>query len=186
MQRRALVVMAVVVGFAAPAAAEVPVERWPWPQLSYTVALGKSDTGLLMHMWIGAGVRDSSRKGVHAFALGGVEIDFRDRARYHDDATVAREVSTAGGTEAWLTARVGLGAFKERGLAPLAAMYMIAGQRVGGPDRAPLHRIGLGVSAPGVADPLWRIGIPTMLEAGIDAGGEASGVRGFVRIGFNF
>ncbi|MBT8493026.1 MAG: hypothetical protein KJO07_08200, partial [Deltaproteobacteria bacterium] len=84
--------------------------------------------------------------------------------------------------------RVGIGSFgaKRWQLAPRIATYAFGGARLAGPNHRPLVRTGVGLSIPALF-PLAEIGIPTMVEGGVDYGGgglrEASG---FVRAGWNF
>jgi hypothetical protein len=153
------------------------------PQLSYSIAVGKSEGGLIGHLWAGAGAR--GRHG--GFVLGGVEIDLRERAG--DDA-VARATTpppsrSPGGNELWVAVRAGIGAFKPRALAPMASMYAIGGSRALGADGGPRHRLGLGASVPALL-PLARLGVPTMIEAGVDTGARDVSRRWFLRAGWNF
>jgi len=174
-----LVTTASVAASAEPAAsAESPAEVTP--QISYSVAVGRSQESALGHMWLGAGAH--FRGG--GFALGGAEFDFTDP-----------------GTEIWSVMRVGVGSFKEGAWAPYAAVYMLGGRLLHRGSRgnekaalassnsgvlfAPRWRLGVGASVPALIE-LACIGIPTMAEAGVDLGSGRENSRAFVRLGWNF
>jgi hypothetical protein len=159
------------------------------PQISYSVGVGKSDGSVYGHMWLGAGVRWKSGGGSAPFTLLGIEAEIRDPVE-HPDAGTARmsgPISESGGPEAWLALRTGIGEYKARGWAPLVAFYVLAGRRVAGAEGGQRMRLGLGVSVP-AALPLAQIGIPTMIEGGVDFadGRDDEDLRGFVRAGWNF
>lgn len=149
------------------------------PQISYSVALGKSGTRWFGHMWAGGGVHIASG----LFVLAGVAGEIRDRP----DSKVSPRLQAIdpGGVEAWIAVRTGIGHFERGGLAPKVAVYTITGYLVAGASVAPRLRIGAGLSVP-AALPLAEIGIPTMIELGADAGGELGVVRLFLRAGWNF
>ena len=68
---------------------------------------------------------------------------------------------------------------------PQASLYALVGMRASGPDQAPSLRIGAGASLP-AALRLAYLGIPTMIETGIDADASGEPARAFVRAGWNF
>lgn len=149
-----------------------------WPQLSYSVAVGKSDGHWLGHLWIGAGLHAGRRvrnlSGL--FVLAGFEMDLRGGSESSPDDR---------DTETWFAVRSGVGHFNKRALAPHIATYLIVGRRLAGSTDAPTVRIGAGLSIP-AALPVAMVGIPTMIECGVDGGGRASGLHGFLRLGWNF
>lgn len=159
-----------------------------WPQLSYSMAIGRSQRSLLAHLWAGAGAHVAVADLPGLFVLGGAAADFRDAAtpphRHASAAKMPRAADSA--HELWLSVRVGVGIFASRALAPKAALYVITGRRVAGPSYAPTARLALGASAPLAVDPLAYLGIPTMIEAGADVGGAYRSPRWFCRLGWNF
>jgi hypothetical protein len=186
-----------------------PEIEFVWPQISYSIAVGRSEERVMAHLWVGAGAHVMRS----VFVLGGLEFDFRssgkDQVQTHDSTqstssggaaiavqdvappqrltinSPASHATSSGGNEAWLAARVGIGGFNPRALGPLVAAYVIFASRIAGPDDAPTRRFGLGFSAP-VALPLCQVGIPSMIELGLDGGGHSPELRGFVRAGWNF
>jgi hypothetical protein len=162
-------------------------------QVSYSVAIGKSDQDWFGHLWAGAGVHWVGGGANGAFLLAGIEAELRgapegeeeDRREpmaIRDFGPDEPEKSTA---ETWVAMRAGVGAFGRWKLAPQAAAYAIAGYRVAGPDDAARLRLGVGVSVP-AAIRLACLGIPTMLEAGLDTEGSGEPSRLFLRTGWNF
>jgi hypothetical protein len=153
------------------------------PQLSYSIALGRSDGAIMAHMWGGAGAHVERGPNRVVFVLGGVEVDFRESVIEPAGPNgVSRESS---GFEGWAALRIGVGWFNRRALAPRASAYTIVGYRFAGPAGKPTVRLGVGTSVPAALPIAW-IGIPTMIELGADAGGEESLLRGFFRLGWNF
>lgn len=182
------VIAALVSSFAsAPARADDAV----WPQVSYSMAVGASQRRVVAHLWAGAGLHAETGPLRGLFVLGGVAGDLRDgdsqpeRSAHGRQAAGARPRAAASASELWLSVRAGAGMFEPRALAPKAAIYVIAGRRVGGPDGAPTTRLGMGASVP-AAMPLAYFGIPTMIELGADGGGDLGGTRWFWRLGWNF
>jgi hypothetical protein len=151
------------------------------PQVSYSMAIGKSHEQLFGHLWAGGGIHGNEG----GFVLAGLEAEFRDRPdEIEARSTEPMPIRDPGGPELWLAVRPGIGAYKmPKSMAPLAALYAITGRRIAGADDAPHYRLGLGLSIPAML-PLARIGIPTMIEGGVDLGGLV-GTRWYVRTGWN-
>jgi len=158
-------------------------------QASLSIAVGTaSEGGLFGHLWGGAGVHWVGGPADGGFLLAGVEADLRGSEEVREAPRGMRDFSPAPEprdlSEVWLGARAGVGWFGDWKMAPQAALYAIAGMRVSGPEEAPRLRVGVGASVP-AAIRLAYLGIPTMIETGVDASGSAEPVRGFVRLGWN-
>jgi hypothetical protein len=155
------------------------------PQFSVSVGFGSSHHALFGHLWAGAGANLVDDKSGGRFVLAGVEADFRGSD--HPDATDGMDppATQPGHHEVWLAARFGVGIYGPVHMAPKFATYAIVGWRVAGPAGEPRLRLGAGLSLP-LALQLAALGIPTMLEFGIDVPGVDAPSRGFIRTGWNF
>ena len=186
---RASIVLGLLVAFLAPVA---PLrEAWAGeprfadqhgPAISGSMAVALRPGGATFHMWLGAGVRVPATR--FRAVLLGVELD----APLNEDAagqvdSQAAMMSSSPGPDLWLVSRVVTGAYAGVGWAPMHSAYAFAGVplRVG-PDSAHI-RVGVGASAIELL-PLAEIGIPNMIELGMDVGDQA--IDGFLRLGWHF
>jgi hypothetical protein len=166
-------------------------------QLSMSIAVGKSsDEHWFGHLWGGVGAHWVGGPADGAFLLAGVEADLRGPATDGEDERRGEPMErgqrdfgpppTAEDlTELWMVGRAGMGWFGDWRWAPHASLYAIVGMRASGPDEAPRLRIGAGASLP-AALPLAYLGVPTMIETGIDAESGGEPARAFLRAGWNF
>lgn len=167
-------------------------------QLSMSIAIGKStDEHWFGHLWGGVGAHWVGGPANGAFLLAGVEADLRGPAPDEEEEDEVGDPMERGQrdfgpprapedlTELWMVGRAGVGSFGDWKWAPQASVYAMVGVLASGPDEAPRLRIGAGASLP-AALPLAYLGVPTMIETGIDAESGGEPARAFVRAGWNF
>ena len=145
------------------------------------MAVALRPDGSTFHMWLGAGMRVPAKR--YRAVLLGVELD----APLADDATGqtdshAAMMSSSPSNELWLVSRVVSGKYAAAGWVPVHSVYAFAGVplRVG-PDSAHL-RVGVGAAAMELL-PLAELGIPNMIELGMEVGDQA--IDGFLRLGWH-
>lgn len=189
----ALIIISTGVGRGARAGSASPIGA----QISVSIAVGKStDERWFGHLWGGVGAHWVGGPASGAFLLAGVEADLRGPASREEDddgggpmergrLDLGRPAAPEDLTELWMVGRAGIGSFGRWTWAPQASLYAIAGALASGPDGAPRLRIGAGASLP-AALPLAYLGIPTMIETGIDAESGGEPARAFLRAGWNF
>lgn len=150
------------------------------PTISAGAALSLGFDGRALHAWLGAGVRVPAQR--YRAVLLGVEWDLP----LADDATEADRHATgmtsSSGVEVWLVSRAVTGAYSASTWVPRYSAYAFAGVPLRIAEDGALLRVGVGASAIELL-PLAEIGIPNMIEVGMDAGDRT--IEGFLRLGWH-
>ena len=152
------------------------------PAVSGSIAVAVRPDGSRLHFWLGAGLRLPAPR--FRAVLVGVELEMplseEETGPVDSHATM---MASSLDTEMWLVSRLVSGKYAAVGWAPLHSVHAFAGvpMRFGEGDAR--VRFGVGASALELL-PLAEIGIPNMIELGMDVSSQT--IDGFLRLGWHF
>jgi hypothetical protein len=166
----------------AASAEKKPFANQHGPALSGSIGIALQPGGPSFHAWLGAGVRVPAPR--FQAVLVGIELDAPipdDEAEPAGPHTSA-SMESPGAAEVWLVARAVWGEYAGVGFAPRYSVYAFAGAPLSLDQSSPAIRVGVGAAAIELLQ-LAELGIPNMIELGMDTGGQ--GVEGFLRLGWH-